>query len=147
MDCGHSSCRHELQQRLAELNPHMADAVRHASSAAAAAGGSGISNRAAYERALRVGTAADARKVAAGEDAEQVRRMCRHVAWFKSGWGCRSRGLLMIGVERGADGLQHMNGAVTADKQLHHPLGFSCRCSVATAEGWHRLLDWRMHSY
>ncbi|WIA09476.1 hypothetical protein OEZ85_008877 [Tetradesmus obliquus] len=73
MDCGHSSCRHEVQQRLADLNPHMAAAVRHASSAAAAAaGGGGISNRGAYERALRVGTAADARKVAAGADAEQV---------------------------------------------------------------------------
>lgn len=58
-----------MQQRLAELNPHMADAVRRASSAASS---SGISNRAAYERALRVGTAADARKVAAGEGAEQV---------------------------------------------------------------------------
>jgi hypothetical protein len=75
MECGSNTCRHELQQRLAELNPHMADAVRHASSAAAAAAG-GISNRAAYERALRVGTAADARKVAAGEDAEQVRHAC-----------------------------------------------------------------------
>jgi ADP-dependent phosphofructokinase/glucokinase len=90
MECGHNTCRHELQQRLAELNPHMADAVRHASSAAAAAAAAGgISNRAAYERALRVGTAADARKVAAGDDAEKV----SHALLFSNSAGCNWCGI------------------------------------------------------
>lgn len=62
-----------MQEQLAELNPQMAERVRQISAAAAAAGlGAGISNRSAYERALSVGTAADARKTTAGAAAEQV---------------------------------------------------------------------------
>eukprot|EP00878_Enallax_costatus_P032870 GHUV01036189.1.p1 GENE.GHUV01036189.1~~GHUV01036189.1.p1 ORF type:complete len:177 (-),score=35.71 GHUV01036189.1:47-577(-) len=73
LQCGANTCRHEMQQQLADLNPHMADRVRQITTAAAAAGqGPGISNRSAYERALRVGTAADGRKVQAGEQAEKV---------------------------------------------------------------------------
>lgn len=75
LHCGANTCRHKMQQQLADLNPQMADRVRQITTAAAAAAGrgAGISNRSAYERALRVGTAADARKVQAGEQAEQVR--------------------------------------------------------------------------
>lgn len=68
MQCGHNSCRHELQERLAALNPALTERVRRISSASP-----GISSRAAYERALRAGTAADGNKVA-GAQAEKVRQ-------------------------------------------------------------------------
>jgi hypothetical protein len=83
MQCGASSCRHELQQRLAALNPGLAERVAALSTAAAAApdsgggsGSSGIRSRGAWERALQAGTAGDARKVASREAAEKV------------GWSC-----------------------------------------------------------
>jgi hypothetical protein len=68
MDCGASSCRHELQQQLSALNPGLAERV-------AALSSSGISSRGAWQRALRAGTAADARKVVqeSREASEQVR--------------------------------------------------------------------------
>ena len=68
MDCGHNSCRHELQRQLSELNPAFAERV-------AALSSSGISSRGAWQRALRAGTAADARKVVqeTREATEQVR--------------------------------------------------------------------------
>lgn len=72
LDCGANTCRHEMQQRLASLNPQMAERVRLISTAAARGQGPGISSRSAYERALSVGTAADARKTTAGKEAEQV---------------------------------------------------------------------------
>lgn len=67
MDCGVSSCRHELQDRLSALNPAFAERV-------AALSISGISSKGAWQRALRAGTAADARKVVqeAREASEQV---------------------------------------------------------------------------
>jgi len=67
MDCGGNTCRHQLQQRLSALNPAFAERV-------AALSSSGISSRGAWQRALKAGTAADARKVVqeAREAAEQV---------------------------------------------------------------------------
>lgn len=85
MDCGDNTCRHELQQRLSALNPALAERVAQLS-------GSGISSRGAWQRALRAGTAADARKVVqeSREATEQVwslwrlcalgARVCRHMA-------------------------------------------------------------------
>lgn len=80
LDCGAESCRHELQNRLAILNPAAADAARTAAAAAAAAGFSG---REAYRRALAAGTAADARKVAAAKGAEQV---LKSAPWVPHSW-------------------------------------------------------------
>jgi hypothetical protein len=79
MDCGDNTCRHELQQQLSALNPAFAERVAELSS-------SGISSRGAWQRALRAGTAADARKVvqASREAAEQVRGLN---AVFMC-WGC-----------------------------------------------------------
>lgn len=69
MDCGATSCRHELQSRLSELNPAFAERV-----AALSRDRGGISSRGAWQRAMRAGTAADARKVVneTREAAEQV---------------------------------------------------------------------------
>lgn len=71
MDCGDNTCRHELQQRLSALNPALAERVAQLSS-------SGISSRGAWQRALRAGTAADARKVVqeSREATEQVWGAC-----------------------------------------------------------------------
>jgi hypothetical protein len=85
MDCGDSSCRHELQERLSTLNPAFAERV-------AALSSSGISSKGAWQRALRAGTAADARKVVqeAREASEQVRAgSCRTFAQVRGGvgWG------------------------------------------------------------
>jgi NAD-dependent deacetylase sirtuin 4 len=67
MQCGDTSCRHELQERLAALNPGLAERVAQLSA-------EGMSSRGVWRRALRAGTAADARKVVAAsrEAAEQV---------------------------------------------------------------------------
>lgn len=54
LDCQKNTCRYEMQNKLAELNPEAA--VRAAAIAAEQ------STMAAWNRALRVGTAADARK-------------------------------------------------------------------------------------
>eukprot|EP00775_Hariotina_reticulata_P005530 gene5530-5765_t len=56
-----------VQQRLSEMNPDLAARVRRMSASTA-----GISNRSAYERALKAGTAADGRRVVGGADAEKV---------------------------------------------------------------------------
>jgi NAD-dependent deacetylase sirtuin 4 len=67
MACGADSCRHDLQQTLAELNPEAAARASAAASAASAAGAA-----AAYARALRIGTAADARAtVGDGSDGDK----------------------------------------------------------------------------
>jgi len=67
MACGADSCRHDLQQTLAELNPEAAVRAAAAASAASAAGAA-----AAYARALRIGTAADARAtVGDGSDGDK----------------------------------------------------------------------------
>lgn len=68
MSCGANTCRHEHQRRLAALNPGLAERVAELTR-------SGITTRGAWQRALRAGTAADARKVVASarEAAEQVR--------------------------------------------------------------------------
>jgi hypothetical protein len=87
MDCGDNTCRHELQQRLSALNPAFAERVMELSSR-------GISSRGAWQRALRAGTAADARKVVqeSREAAEQVWRLnAALVCW---GGNARSNAVL-----------------------------------------------------
>jgi NAD-dependent deacetylase sirtuin 4 len=65
MTCGAEGCRHELQEQLARLNPEAAALL---ASTLAASGEPGR-----WRRALRAGTAADARATAAGaEGAERV---------------------------------------------------------------------------
>jgi hypothetical protein len=63
MSCGTTTCRHSFQEQLVGLNPAAAEQLGAAR---------GISSQAARQRALAAGTAADARKVAAGQQAEQV---------------------------------------------------------------------------
>jgi hypothetical protein len=63
MSCGANTCRHSFQEALVGLNPAAAEQLGAAR---------GISSQAAWQRALAAGTAADARKVAAGQQAEQV---------------------------------------------------------------------------
>ena len=70
MACGSESCRHEFQRQLSELNPAAAEQLRSYSSSSGSS--RGISTRGAWQRALRAGTAADARKVGNGSEAEQV---------------------------------------------------------------------------
>ncbi|KAI8473267.1 MAG: DHS-like NAD/FAD-binding domain-containing protein [Monoraphidium minutum] len=64
MDCGAESCRHDLQSRLGDLNPE-ASALLAATMAAGDEPGR-------WRRALRAGTAADARATTSGEGAERV---------------------------------------------------------------------------
>eukprot|EP00877_Chromochloris_zofingiensis_P001230 jgi/Chrzof1/11107/Cz05g24020.t1 len=65
MQCGANSCRHEFQRQLAALNPE-ADAMLRSVAHAADA-------KDAFERALKAGTAADARKIRSGsKDVEKV---------------------------------------------------------------------------
>lgn len=87
MACGARSCRHELQQRLAELNPALAERI--AALTRGGGGARGISSRGAWERALRAGTAADARKVAsaAAESRVPLRRPDGDVELVDAGAG------------------------------------------------------------
>lgn len=87
MDCGHNSCRHELQQQLSALNPAFAERVAALSSSSEG----GISSRGAWQRALRAGTAADARKVVqeTREASEQVGGLVQFVeAAGAQHWWC-----------------------------------------------------------
>jgi hypothetical protein len=67
MSCGANTCRHELQAQLAQLNPEAAWSAQLIADQR--------SRLASWQRALRAGTAADARAVT-GADTEQVGRCC-----------------------------------------------------------------------
>lgn len=67
MSCGANTCRHELQATLAQLNPEAAWSAQLMAVQR--------SRLASWQRALRAGTAADARAVT-GADTEQVGRCC-----------------------------------------------------------------------
>jgi hypothetical protein len=87
MGCGEETCRHDMQAALAELNPEAAALL-----AATMAAGGGEPGR--WRRALRAGTAADARATASAEGAATVpvRRPDGDVELVDAGEGRRRRG-------------------------------------------------------
>lgn len=108
MDCGDNTCRHDLQQRLSALNPAFAERVAELSS-------SGSGSRGAWQRALRAGTAADARKVVqeSREATEQVgTAMCCRWGGDSTGEvGCVTAHAASKGYSRRADRARRCDAA------------------------------------